>query len=330
MVEKIGEIGLDWHQERIFAHARANQAFVTKSLRDLAPPTGRALESAVVVSAGPSVHKFKVPTRLKEANYSGSVVAVDGSMIKCLQQGLIPDYVLSLDPHPSRIVRWFGDPDFEKNTENDDYFSRQDLDVDFRKNSILHNQQNLDLINRFAPQMKLILCTSAPANVVARALEAGFDIYWWNPLLDDPSDSNSLTRQLYKINPLPCLNTGGTVGTAAWVFAQSRLKVSEIAVTGMDLGYHMETPITHTQTFHELKEHVSNDKEFESLFVRSVFPLTGEEYYTDPTYAWYKRNMLQLLEKSTTLTYNCSGAGTLFGPGIELAHLDDFLKRHAQ
>jgi len=36
---------------------------------------------------------------------------------------------------------------------------------------------------------------------------------------------------------------------------------------------------------------------------------------------------LQLLEKAKVITYNRSGAGTLFSPGIELLSLQDLLGR---
>ena len=69
---------------------------------------------------------------------------------KCLKSGIIPDYVLTLDPHPKRVVRWFGDYNFENNQLNDDYFARQDLDVDFRNNSIEQNLNNIELVNKHA------------------------------------------------------------------------------------------------------------------------------------------------------------------------------------
>jgi hypothetical protein len=330
LVNRISDIGLQWHRDRLLAHVQANAAFVEKTLRDLPAASGEKQESVVVISAGPSVHKYNVPATLRESGYRGSVVAVDGSMIKCLQNGLVPDYVLTLDPHPTRIVRWFGDPDFQENSKGDDYFTRQDLDVEFRKNSIQKNLEAIDLVNSHAPQIRLVLCTTAPANVVARARDAGFDIYWWNPLVDDPTEPESLTRKMYEAVNAPCMNTGGTVGTAAWVFADRFLKVSEIAVTGMDLGYHPETPITQTQTYYELLDHSANESELQALFPWTTFPLTGEKFFTDPTYAWYKRNMLELLQHSQAPTYNCSGAGTLFGPGIKLMHLRDFLERQSR
>jgi len=327
VVSKITDIGKAWHSDDIVNNAYANLASEQKNLKQLPPITGKKAKSAIVISAGPSLHKFKVIHKLKEQNYQGSIIAVDGSLVKCLKQGLVPDYVLTLDPHPTRIVRWFGDDNFEENTKHDDYFSRQDLDVDFRNNSIRENQANIELVNKYANQIKLIICSSAPTNVTTRALAAGFDMYWWNPIVDKPQDPNSLTRKIYQINNYPCMNTGGTVGTAAWVFADAILGMKQIGITGMDLGYHTETPYHMTQTYYELHEFIEDESELAGLFPQFTFPLTGETFYTDPTYYWYRKNFLDLFTLSQSKTYNCSEAGTLFSEKLNCCTLDDFLAR---
>ena len=327
VVEKITDIGKEWHSNDLIVNAKRNTPYCLKSFKDLPELSKEKQQSAILVSAGPSLHKFDVLNKLKNANFKGAIVAIDGSLVKCLKNGIIPDYVLTLDPHPTRIVRWFGDDDFEENTRNDDYFSRQDLDVEFRDNSIIENQANIELINKYAPQIKLIICSSAPFNVVQRAIEAKFDMYWWNPIVDSPKDPNSLTRQIYNINKMSCMNTGGTVGTAGWLFANAILKIPEIAITGMDLGYHNETPIEMTQTYYELQEFVEDRIELEKLFPQFVFPLTGESFYTDPTYFWYRKNFLELFEQASGLTINCSEAGTLFADNLPCMTFDSFLTK---
>ena len=328
VVSSITSIGYDWHCNDLVAHAMFNKKFSNQSIKALAKSEHKKGQSGIVISAGPSLHKFNVLQRVKAANFKGPLICVDGSYVKCLKSGLIPDYVLTLDPHPTRIVRWFGDSDFEENSKGDDYFSRQDLDVEFRKNTILQNQANIQLVNEHAQKTKLIICSSAPKNVVIRTQEAKFPAYWWNPLVDNPQSTDSLTRKLYNINKLPCMNTGGTVGTAAWVFASSILNISTIAVVGMDLGYHQETPIEMTQVYHELRQHASSREELLSLFPEFIFPLNGQKSYTDQTYFWYRKNFLELLEQSKAKTYNCSEAGTLFGPNIECITLSQFLETY--
>ena len=330
VVSQIGNIGKEWHTQDLIVNAKRNKEYIKKTLRDLEKPSDKKKKSAIVISAGPSVHKFDVMKKIIDSGYDGLIIAVDGSYVKCLKNGIYPDMVVSLDPHPTRIVRWFGDPEFEKNMEGDDYFSRQDLDVEFRNNTIKENAQNIKTINENAYKTKLILCSSAPENVVHRSVEAMFDTYWWNPIVDNPREEGSLTRELFNINKLPCMNTGGTVGTAAWVLADSILDVEEIAVVGMDLGYHTETPIEMTQTIHELKDYLGTDKDIEQYFPKFTFPLDNQTYYTDPTYAWYRKNMLDLLQRSKARTYNCTEAGTLVGEGIECIRFNDFLEKHTK
>jgi hypothetical protein len=325
VVAQITDIGKAWHSSDLLINAKFNAQFVLNSIKDLPALDKIKQQNAIVVSAGPSLHKQNVLNKLKESHYQGAIVAIDGSLVKCLKNGIIPDYVLTLDPHPTRMIRWFGDDDFEENTRNDDYFSRQDLDVEFRNNSIRENEENIALINKYAPKIKLIICSSAPKNVVKRALEAGFQMYWWNPIVDDPKQEQSLTREIYKTNKCPCMNTGGTVGTAAWVFANAILNIPRIALTGMDLGYHLDTPIEMTQTYYELQEFVNSRDELEALFPKFTFPLTGEVFYTDPTYFWYRNNFLQLLEKSVGETFNCSEAGTLFAENLPCKSFNEYI-----
>ena len=211
------------------------------------------------------------------------------------------------------MVRWFGDPDLEANLEGDDYFSRQDLDVAFRENQLAENQKNIDLINS-NPGQKVVICSTSPRNVVKRLQDANHALYWFCPLVD----SGSLTDQLKAITGLPALNTGGTVGTAAWVLSQY-LGCQNVAVVGMDLGYYMDTPRAQTQNYHSLKARVEN---IEDYYITMTYP-TGEQFYTDPTYYWYRSNILDLLDGRQL--YNCTGGGTLFGPGIINCEIEQWL-----
>jgi len=328
IVNEVQQIGVDVHEHQIIKHAQANLSSVTKSIKQLAPLNEEKLQSAILISAGPSVHKNNSINQIVEHNYKGTVIAVDGTYIACLKAGLIPDFVVTLDPHPTRMVRWFGDHDFEKHIQSDDYFSRQDLNVEFRKNSIEQNKQHIELVNKYGHLSKIIVSSSAPHNVVQRIKEAKFDDYWWNPLVDNPHQPNSITRKLYKINKLPCMNTGGTVGSASWVFAHSILKLPRIALVGVDLGYYHETPYELTQTYYELIAHLGSEDSIKDCFREYEFPLTKEKFYTDPTYFWYRKNFLELLQKSTSETYNCTEGGTLFGDNVKCVILKDFLEEH--
>ena len=325
LVQEITEIGKSWHQSALVQHALLNKNKIKKTIRQVEPLQGEKANSCLVISAGPSVHKQRSIQKVVEQGFAGTVVAVDGAYISCLKAGLVPDFVVTLDPHVKRIVRWFGDPNIIENSKGDDYFERQDLDISFREDMLRRNQENIDLVNRLGKQTRAVVCSSAPPNVVERLGEAHFDAYWWNPLVDNPKDPNSLTRHLYSINELPCMNTGGTVGTAAWVFAATILKIPRIGAVGMDLGYYSDLPIEKTQTYYELVAHVGTVENIKNYFCEFEFPLTGEKYYTDPTYYWYRKNLLELLEAGRFTLYNCTEGGTLFGDRVKCLSLLDFL-----
>jgi hypothetical protein len=325
LVEAIPKIGRARHAATLIGNARENSSHVRRSVKALPPLKGPKATSGIVLSAGPSLMRRNSIQRILNSEYRGTVICVDGAYSACLKEGLVPDFVVTLDPHPTRTVRWFGDPDFEKNSENDDYFARQDLDLDFRKNSLAHNRKNIELVNHHLRLSWTLVSSCSSPNLVERLIAAEGDLYGFNPLVDDPNCEESLTRQMHKINGLPCINTGGTVGTAAWVFAATFLRLPSIGVLGMDFGYPADRPLRETQTYFELADRLGTDEGIEKYFAEFTFPLTGEKFYTDPTYFWYRQSFLDLLPKAKeTVTVNCTEGGTLVD-GIACVPLEAFL-----
>jgi len=314
LVDAIPAIGQQWHGERILANSARNAPSIDHTVREL-----RAFGSgdAIVISAGPSLYRLGALARLRALDYRGVVIAVDGAYLQCLRAGIVPDYVVTLDPHPTRIVRWFGDPEYAAHSAGDDYFARQDLDEGMRADAEATNARNIELVDAHMSGPRLVICTAAPANVVLRT--APMRRYWFAPLVDDPSRPGSLTRRIAEITHAPALNTGGTVGTAAVVFADRVLRAERIAVLGMDLGYAVDMPLERTQSWPMLRERDNP----EQYYPRVVHPVWGE-CYTDPTYAWYRRNLLELLHSARRTIYNCSGAGALHGARVECLSLEAF------
>lgn len=307
-VKAITQTGLDWHRETILRNSFRNAEFIGRSIRDVSPHGDRAL----IVSAGPSLYRQGIPRRLRNAgNGIATIVATDGAYLQCLKAGITPDWVITLDPHPTRIVRWFGDPDYSENSKDDDYFQRQDLDIAFRQHGVEENAQNIRAVDEH--RAPLVIATCAPANVVART--AAFERYWFAPLVDDPFEPR-LTRAMCAATGAPALNTGGTVGTAAWNFAHSVLGARDIGVVGMDFSYYPDTPLDKTQSWHMLGGNPA-------MYPRRM----GHwgECFTDPTYAWYLQNFLDLLESADARIVNCSGGGCLQGERVRCMELEDWI-----
>lgn len=310
LVDRIPAIALEWHRETIIRNSLANVPFIWNSINEIQATKAPCL----IVSAGPSLYREGMLARIVKAGQKGILIAADGAYIQCLKAGIRPDYVITLDPHPTRMVRWFGDHELKENMNGDDYFSRQDLDVGFRRNHLSTNSENISLVD--GNRVPLIICSTAPQNVVKRT--AAFKRYWFAPLVDDPETEGSITRNICEATDLPAMNTGGTVGTAAWVFAHSILKSPDIAGVGMDLGYYYDTPLEQTQSWHMLK----GDRRYYPSFVNPQ----GKRFFTDPTYASYKQNFLDLLEANDATVTNCSGAGLLYGDRVKCVELETWLR----
>ena len=347
LIKELPQVGMDWHRETLLENTRRNFPNGESTIRAIRSDPRKCL----IISAGPSLYRQRSLDKIQD--YAGVIVATDGAYIQCLKHHIVPDYVLTIDPHPTRIVRWFGDLDYHAN--NDGYFERQDLDISFRENPEKVNQENIKLVDDHP--VPLVIACSAPENVVART--QNIDRFWFVPLVDDPEgiickcghdenahddyefnphechqcscqqflEEESLTRQMMKLTGyrdnrlgLPAMNTGGTVGNCAWVFAHSILQSKDIACIGMDFAYYMDTPLEQTQSWNMLKDKGEIDK-----YYPREMTIWGE-FYTDPTYFWYRQNLLDLLENGDGYITNATEGGLLYGSRVKTARLTQWLK----
>lgn len=317
-LDRIGDEGIE--------NAERNQKHITqgKSLRNLRGNSLDKSDCAVVIAAGPSLHRMNIAEQLKSYKFDGAIVTTESAMRYCLKQGIIPDLVVSLDPHAKRIVRWFGDPHLTiEDLKQDDYFSRQDMDKAFA-DELRANDEMLELLDKYGKNIRIALATSASDAVVTRTLEVGMDVYWWNPMYDDPGSPNSVTMRLHKQNGLPCLNAGGNVGAACWMISHSVLEKRHVAVTGMDFSYYADTPHKNTQYYYEAVALVGEEN-LEKFFIKIFNPHLNQWYYTDPAYMWYRNIFLEMAADADCTTYNCTEGGILFGENINFVKFEEFL-----
>jgi hypothetical protein len=281
-------------------------------------------DGAVIIAAGPSVQRRDPVRLIKEKNFKGAVVVTESAIAYCLRSGVVPDLVVTLDPHATRIVRWFGDPHLDEHAVGqDDYYRRQDMDPAFR-DELRFNRELIASIDRHAPDMRIALATSASEAVVRRVVETGMKIYWWNPMLDDPDAPQSRTRALQAMNRWPCVNAGGNVGTACWMIAHAVLGKRRVALTGVDFSYYDGTPYSKTQYYHEAVALVGVEN-LDAVYMRVFNPHLGVWFYTDPAYMWYRSCFLELAKDAECATYNCTEGGILFGEGVDFTPLAAFL-----
>lgn len=329
--QHIGRITMDRIGEQWLENVRRNQQVLNrgKSIRELAADLASDSDHAVVIAAGPSIkRKAHVAPLLKKHDYRGMIISTDSSIYYCLRNGIIPDLVVTLDPHTTRVVRWFGDPELnEEKLKKDDYFVRQEMDTDF-SNQIRTNRELLGLLNEHGHKMKIAMATSASKAVVDRVLETGISVYWWNPMYDDPDEPKSVTREIYGLNQLPCINGGGNVGAACWMIADAVLRKKHVAVVGMDFSYYKDTSYLNTQYYTAAVDLVGKEN-LDSIYIRVFNPHYQEWFYTDPTYWWYRERFLEILREADCTTYNCTEGGILFGDPVRVMPFESFLTQRA-
>lgn len=326
LVAQMVEITRDRIQDLALDNARKNIELIRKgkSIKALQDEIVGSGDKAIVIAAGPSLKRKNVAEQIIATDYQGAIIATESSMLYCLRKGIVPDLVVTVDPHSKRIVRWFGDPDLtEADLRADDYFERQDLDSSFA-DALRTNDEILELLNKYGSQMRIAISSSSASAIVSRAQQSGMDIYWWNPMYDDPTQENSITLALQNENGLPCLNAGGNVGSAAWMMANAVLNKQRVAVTGMDLGYYAETPYKNTQYYYEAISLVGEDR-LDEIYMKIFNPHLDQWFYTDPAYMWYRECFLQMAEHANCQTINCTEGGILFGDHIAFKSLSDFL-----
>jgi hypothetical protein len=315
---RIGALGLENAKKSLPLIRRG------KSIRDLARQQIGAGDTALVIAAGPSIKRRDPGPRVKSAGYRGAIIGPDGGIRYCLSNDIVPDLIVTADPHATRIVRWFGDPDLSaERLAEDDYYRRQDMDSNFA-DELRVNREMLDLIGQYGSRLKIALCSSASPAVVKRVHEAGFDIYWWNQMYDDPDATDSITRRLFEENGLPCVNAGGNVGSACWMFAAEVLHKRKIALTGVDFSYYADTPYYNTQYYHEAVALVGKDN-LDLVYIKVFNPYEQAWFYTDPAYCWYRDCLLEMAADATCQTYNCTEGGILFGDSVQYMPLARFL-----
>lgn len=305
------------------ANAVANLPYLRKTIIDLQRELPAPADpSAIVVSAGPSLYRRESAKAILDSGYRGTIIAADAALGYCLRSGLVPHYVVSVDPHPWYVLRWYGDPDLASR-EPDDYFRRQELDPTLHADEVAKNDAQIALVNQYGGRLKTVLATSVSEGVTRRCLQAGMDVYWWNPLYDDWDAPDSYTRRVYELNRVPCMVGGGNVGTSGWVFAHSILSHKHVAMVGMDFSYPPGTPFYNTQWYHKMREFFGDDRIHEG-YIEIENP-SGERWFTDPTYEWYRQGFLELVEAADCVTYNCTEGGIIFGGSIRWTPLKEFL-----
>lgn len=260
-------------------------------------------EPAIVIGSGPSVdrygHLFRVKRCLEEG-FDGKVFACDKAFKPCLDAGITPDYVVSVD----------GD---ERVT-------------DFFKNTVNH----VNLKER--PIVIFNAATIHPETF--KFVDERFHVYWFQGMVDNPNEKKSVTRVLHYMMRKTMLESLGNVGGMAWHLAYY-LGCNPVGLVGLDFGYMAGTKIEDTIYYKAYLHMLELAKEDPLLVDRYYRVITNPDSETEvlvdinwDNYAYvFKLYAKKAWIQSKLRTINCNPSSSLFGEGIEYMPLEEFLKR---
>ena len=271
--------------------------------------------SCIIIGRGPSVWKHKHLETLAKSNYKGIIYSCDGMLVDCLRAGVTPDkfpnfLVQSVDGNRRLIVKWYGDENFDENNP------------DATEDEKRVNAENVELVNKYGPKLKVVLSSTVANNVLTRCLRAKAHVYLIHPLFD-AIGMESLTRvmmyttQTTDTPPLLTSQSLGNAGGTAYVLSWNVLRASPICLVGLDFGYELDTPIEQTAYASRMLKELGDLEGASRSMMEVLNPYDGRTYKTDHVFAHYKKAFIETLEETPPPKWlriiNATQGGTLFG-----------------
>lgn len=244
---------------------------------------------AIIVGGGPSFGERGHIEILKNVR-NKTIISTDKMLIPLLKSGITPDFVLSVDGH-----RKFIEPFYDS-----------------------------ELINENLSTVGIMAVMVAP-NVVQKFRGEKF---FFTPMIDDADLPVSLSKALSFITKKSILSTGGNTGITCINFAYY-LGFKKIILTGMDLGYTMDTPIEKSAYYPVVKEAdpaMTPERYRETYIIEGYNPDFKVKYYTDVTWKSHIDNLVQQsvhMFKNGVSIINATEGGTLFGGAIKCMKFEE-------
>ena len=266
--------------------------------------------TSIVIGRGPSIKKNNHLKILAESNFKGNIVCTDGALIGVLENGITPEkfknfYVVTIDS--------------------------QKHQAKFYDNKIC---------KEFGRNIKCVLSTTVPKEVYDIVKQNDMTIYWLHTLFDynkGQTSFNYITGKIVKAKKgygLPAIQTGGNVGTTAWIISWNILKSKIVSLIGIDHGFDVNTSWEDIEKFHPqnkpLLELDKTDKRFQSAFPKVYNPDFKCYCLQDPLFQFYSNAFKELIKKASdrVKTVNATEGGAIFGKNIQPMKFKEFLDNY--
>ena len=273
------------------------------SVRELIPKKNKSKSSSLIIGRGPSIKKNNHLEILSKSNYKGTILCTDGSLIEVLKAGVTPDkferfFVITIDTQ-ERQKKSYDDP----------------------------------IVKKFGNRINCILSSTVSPETYKIIKKSKMKIFWLHTLVDYDGGKSSfnyiasiMTKTEKNPKGLPAIQTGGNVGTSAWIIAWNILKSSHVGLIGIDHGYYTNK---RTSDDHYLPKN-KDSKNFRKAYPKIYNPINDVTCIQDPIFQYYSNALKQFILKTSKIvkTINATEGGTIFGKGIECDSLKNFLSKY--
>ena len=251
-------------------------------------------ETAIVVGAGPSFKEKGHIEILRKAK-NHTIISTDRMLIPLLESDIIPDFVVSADGHRKYIVPFY----------------------------------DSELVNEKLSTFGVMAVTVAP-NVIQRFKGKKF---FFTPMIDDIDQPVSLSSAISSMTKTSILSTGGNVGITC-IYLAFYLGYKNIILTGLDLGYTMDTPIEKSAYYPIVKEAaptMTPEKYKELYIIEGYNPDFKIKYYTDITWKSHIDDIVKqskYMSKNGVSIINATEGGSIHGGAIMSMSLKEAIQKY--
>lgn len=251
-------------------------------------------KSAIVVGAGPSFKERGHIELLRKAK-NHAIISTDRMLIPLLKSDIIPDFVVSADGHRELIAPFY----------------------------------DSELVDENLSTLGIMAATVAP-NAVQLFQGKKF---FFTPMIDDVDQPVSLSSAISSITKTSILSTGGNVGITG-IYLAFYLSYKNIILTGLDLGYTMDTPIENSAYYSIVKEvdpTMTPGRYKELYIIEGYNPDFKVKYYTDIT---WKSHIDDIVKQSKYMSengvniINATEGGSIHGGAIISMNLKGAIEKY--
>lgn len=254
-------------------------------------------KSAIIIGAGPSLKKYNHLNMLAKSDYKGLVIACDRILISCLEAGVVPDIVVTIDGDAT-IMDFYNSP----------------------------------LVGQYADKIQAIFSTTAHPDAV-HSWSNKDTLHFMNCHMDTMETPISLSKGMWLMANKTMMQTGGNVGMTGWFLAHA-LHKAPLCLIGVDLSHPAPCDLQEIESYQTyFNMHAGDMDKVIKCFRRDYNPFFKNEsitHYVWDTYFEVARSwMAALYKQHGVMTYNCTGGGIMHSfEGMEQMHFQDFLEEH--